>query len=169
VKTSDNGACTQEMICGGEVRILLVKLGPLRCFMSTRMEHNGECSHRRSTEAVKNTIGDTYIILDVEMELLQVGGPLLMVVILQFPMCLYELHRLVISVYDCLFQQNVMFPLTTGLYNAIHFVVISGVFSDSIRECLTMACHRIPVLSENCAHNIVRCTSLNIEWLLQIG
>jgi hypothetical protein len=39
-------------------------------------------------------IGDTCLILDVEMELLQVGGPL--------PMCLYELQRLVISVYDLL-------------------------------------------------------------------
>jgi hypothetical protein len=103
------------------------------------------------------------------MELLQVGGPLLMAVVLQFPLCLYELQRLVISVYDHLFPHNVMFPLTTGLYNGIHFLVIGGVFPDSIRECLTMVCHWMPVLSENCAHNIVRCISLNLEWLLQIG
>jgi len=100
------------------------------------------------------------------MELLQVGGPFLMVVVLQFPQCLYELQRLVISVYDCLFSQNVMFPLKIGLYNGIHFLVIGGVFPDSIRECLTMVCHQMPVLSENCAHNIVRCISLNLEWLL---
>jgi hypothetical protein len=62
-----------------------------------------------------------------------------------------------------------MFPLTTGLYNGIHFLVIGGVFSDIIREFLTMVFHRIPMLSENCAHNIVRCISLNLEWLLQIG
>jgi hypothetical protein len=145
------------------------KVGATRCFMSTGMEHSGECSHRRPTEAVNDTIGDTCLILDVEMELLQVGGPLLMAVVLQFPLCLYELQRLVISVYDRLFPQNVMFPLTTGLYNGIHFLVIGGVFPDSIRECLTMVCHRMPVLSENCAHNIVRCISLNLEWLLQIG
>jgi hypothetical protein len=48
--------------------------------MSTRMEHSGECSHRRSTEVVSDMIGDTCLILDVEMKLLQVGGPLLMVV-----------------------------------------------------------------------------------------
>ena len=106
--------------------------------------------------------------LDVEMELLQVGGPLLMAVVLQFPMCLYELQRLVISVYDRLFPQNVMFPLKIGLYNGINFLVIGGVFLDSIRECLTMVCHWIPVLSENFSHNIVRCISLNLEWLLQI-
>jgi hypothetical protein len=50
----------------------------------------------RLTKTVHDTIGDTFFILDVDMELLQVGRPLLMVVILQFP-------------------QNVMFPLTTGL------------------------------------------------------
>jgi hypothetical protein len=91
------------MICGGKVWLLLINLGPLKCFMSTRMKHNGECSHRRPTEAVKDMIEDTCLILDVDMELLQVGGPLLMVVILQFPLCLYELQRLVINVYDRLF------------------------------------------------------------------
>jgi hypothetical protein len=83
-------------------------------------------------------IGDTCVILDVDMELLQVGGPLLMALILQFPLCLYELQRLVISVYDHLFPQNVMFPLTTGLYNGINFIFIGGVFMDRIRECLIM-------------------------------
>jgi hypothetical protein len=50
--------------------------------MSTGMENSGECSYMRLTEAVNDTIGDTCLILDVEMELLQVGGPLLMAVIL---------------------------------------------------------------------------------------
>jgi hypothetical protein len=136
--------------------------------MSTGMEHSGECSHREPTEAVSDTIGDTYLILDVEMKLLQVVGPLLMAVVLQFSLCLYELQRLVINVYDHLFPQNVMFPLTTGLYNGIHFLVIGGVFSDSIRECITMVCHWMPMLSENYAHGIVRCIGLNLEWLLQI-
>jgi hypothetical protein len=130
--------------------------------MSTGLEHSGECSHRRPSEAIKDTIGDT----DVDMELLQVGGPLLMVVILQFPLCLYELQSLVISVYDHLFPQDVMFLLMASLYNGIHFLVIGGVFLDSIRECLTMVCHRIPMLSENCAQSIVRCINLNIEWVL---
>jgi hypothetical protein len=55
-----------------------------------------------------------------------------MVVILQLPLCLYELKRLVISVDDCLLSHNVMFPLTIGLYNGIHFLVIGGVFSGSV-------------------------------------
>jgi hypothetical protein len=55
-----------------------------------------------------------------------------MVVLLQFPLCLYELQRCVISVDDCLLSRNVMFPLTTILYNGIHFLVIGGVFMDSI-------------------------------------
>jgi hypothetical protein len=38
------------------------------------MEHIGECSHKRSTEEVSDMIGDACLILDVEMELLQVGG-----------------------------------------------------------------------------------------------
>jgi hypothetical protein len=97
----------------------------------------------RLTEAVNDTTGDTYRILDVDMELLQVGGPLLMVVILQFPLCLYELQRLVISVYDHLFPHNVMFPLMTGLYNGIHFLVIGGYFW-TVLESLTMVCHRCP-------------------------
>jgi hypothetical protein len=66
------------------------------------------------------------------MELLQVGGPLMMALILQFPLCLYELSRLVISVDDHLLSQNLMFPLTTVLYNGIHFLLIGGVFPDSI-------------------------------------
>ena len=66
------------------------------------------------------------------MELLQVGGPMLIEVVLQFPLCLYELKRLVINVYDHLFPHNVMFSLMGGLYNGIHFFVIGGVFMDSI-------------------------------------
>jgi hypothetical protein len=55
-----------------------------------------------------------------------------MVTILQFPLCMYELQRLVINVDDLLLSQNVMFPLTKGLYHGIHFLVIGGVFLDNI-------------------------------------
>jgi hypothetical protein len=132
VKIGDIRACIQELIGGGEVRISLIKLGPLRFLMPTTMENDGECSHERSTEAFKDTIFDPYLILDIEMELLQVCKPLLMVVIMQHPLCLYELHRLVISVDDCLLSHNVMFPLTIGLYNGIHFLVIGGIILDDI-------------------------------------
>jgi hypothetical protein len=130
------------------------------------MEHSVECSHRSPIEAVKDMIGDTCIILDVDMELLHVGGPLLMSIVQQFPLCLYEPQRLVISVYDRLFPHNVMFPLTTGLYNGIHLLVIGGVFPDNIRECLTMVFHQMPMLSDNCTHNIVKCMHFNLKWFL---
>jgi hypothetical protein len=55
-----------------------------------------------------------------------------MVVILQLPLCLYDLQRLVISVDYCLLSHNIMFPLMTCLHNGTHFLVIGGVFSDSI-------------------------------------
>jgi hypothetical protein len=55
-----------------------------------------------------------------------------MVVFLQLPLCLYELQRLMINVHDCVLSHNVMFPLKIGLYNGIHFLVIGGLFSDSI-------------------------------------
>jgi hypothetical protein len=70
VKIGDIRTCTQEMIGGGKVHILLIKLGPLRCLMSTGMEHGGECIHGRSTEAVNEMICAPCPILDVEMELL---------------------------------------------------------------------------------------------------
>jgi hypothetical protein len=165
MKIGDNYTYTQEMIGGGEVWILPIKLGPLRCFVFIGMEHSGECSHKRLIEAINEMIGDTCLILDVEMELMQVGGPLLMVVVLQFPLCLYQLQRLVINMYDHLFSHNVIFPLMTRLYNEIHFLVIGGVFLDSTRECLT---RWMPMLSENHSHNIVRCINLNLEWLMKI-
>ena len=59
--------------------------------MSIGMEHSGKFSHKRLTEVVNDMIGDTCLILDVDMELLQVGGPLLMAFVLQLSLCLYEL------------------------------------------------------------------------------
>jgi hypothetical protein len=133
VKIGDIRTCTQEMIGGGgEVKIALIKLGPLICLMPTRIEHSGECSHEISTKAVNDTICSTCLILDVEMELFQVCGPLFMMVVLQLPLCMYEIHRLVISVDDCLLSQDVVFPLTTNLHNGIHFFVIRTVFLDGI-------------------------------------
>jgi hypothetical protein len=52
--------------------------------------------------------------------------------ILQLPLCLYYLQRLVISVYYCVFSHNIMFPLTTWFHNGTHFLFIGGVFLDSI-------------------------------------
>jgi hypothetical protein len=77
-------------------------------------------------------IGASYFILDVEVELLQVCGPLLMVVILQFSLCLHELQWLMISVDDCLLPNNVMSPLVACLHNGVHLFVVSRVLMDSI-------------------------------------
>jgi hypothetical protein len=55
------------------------------------MEHGGECNYGKSTEAVNDMICAPCLILDVDMEVLQVGGPLLIAVILKLPLCLYEL------------------------------------------------------------------------------
>ena len=57
-------------------------------------------------------IGASCFILYVEVELLQVCGPLLMAIILQFSLSLHELQWLMISVDDCLLTKNVM--LSTG-------------------------------------------------------
>jgi hypothetical protein len=91
------------------------KVGATPMFHVTEMEKSGECNHMRPTEEVSDTIRDTCLILYVDLELLQVDGPLLMAFILQFPLCLYELQRLVICVYDRLFPHNVMFPFMVGL------------------------------------------------------
>jgi hypothetical protein len=85
-----------------------------------------------SNEAFNKMIGAPCLIFDVEMKLMQVCGPLLMAVVLQFTLCLHELQILVINVDDCLLPKNVMLPLEVGLYNGIHFFVISGVLTNDI-------------------------------------
>jgi hypothetical protein len=77
-------------------------------------------------------IGAPCIIFDVDMEPLQVCGSLLMVVIIQFALCLHELQRLLINVDDCLLPENVVLPLSAGLYNGIHFFFIGGVLTYNI-------------------------------------
>jgi hypothetical protein len=71
-------------------------------------------------------------ILDVEVELLQGCGPLLMVVILQFSFYLHEMQWLMISVDDCLLPKNVMSPLAVGLHNGLHLFFVSRVLTDNI-------------------------------------
>jgi hypothetical protein len=77
-------------------------------------------------------VGASCFILDVEVEFLQVCGPLLMVVILQFSLCLHELQWLMISVDDCLLPKIVMYPLATGLHNVVHLFLIIRVLTDNI-------------------------------------
>jgi hypothetical protein len=64
------------------------------------MEKSGECIQGRSTKEVNDMIFAPCLILDVQMELLQVGGPLMIVVVMQLLLYLYELQRLMINVDD---------------------------------------------------------------------
>ena len=81
---------------------------------------------------MSDVVGAPSIILNVEMELLQVCGPLMMVVILQFSLCLHELQRIMTSVDDCLLLENVMSPLEARFHNGVHFLVVSRLLTDNI-------------------------------------
>ena len=136
--------------------------------MPIRVE-NGSYGHNRwSAEVVCNMIGATLLILDVQMKLLQICGPLLMAIVLQVPLCLYELQGSVVCVDDCVLPENVMLPLSTRLHNGIHFFVISGILSNCVRQCLIVICHWMPLLSKNCPNSIVRGICLDLKWLLQV-
>jgi hypothetical protein len=99
----------------------------------TRVEHGGYCYNWWSTEAVCNIIGVSLLVLDVQMKLLQRCGPLMMVIVLHLPLCLYELQGSVVYVDDRFLPQNVMLPLSESLDNGIHFFVISGIVLDCVR------------------------------------
>ena len=55
-----------------------------------------------------------------------------MVIILQFPLALYELQGLVVCVDDSFFPQDLMLPLLAGLDNGKHLFVISGILLDYV-------------------------------------
>ena len=87
----DNCVFSQHLVGGSEVWVCLIELGPSRGIMVARVYHRCECREWWPTEAINDTISAPYFILDFEVELLQVCGPLLMAVILQFSLCLHEL------------------------------------------------------------------------------
>jgi hypothetical protein len=78
----DNFICTQHLVGGGEVWVYLIELGPSIGLMATRFSHRGECHDWWSTEAINDMVRASSFILNVEVELLQVCGTILMVVIL---------------------------------------------------------------------------------------
>jgi hypothetical protein len=121
----DNCVCTQHLVCVGDVKIYLIEVGPSGGLVAERIEHCGECRNWRLAKEFNDLVGTSYFILDVEMELFQICGPLMMVVILQFSLCLHELQRLMISVDDCLLPDNVMPPLEVVLNNGAHLFLIS--------------------------------------------
>ena len=79
------------LVCVAEFWISLVEKWPIRSLMPTRVENGGYGQDRLSAEVIFNIIGATLLVLDVQMKLLQICGPLLMVIVLQLPLCLYEL------------------------------------------------------------------------------
>ena len=91
-----------------------------------------------------------------------------MAIILQLPLCLYELQGPVVCMDDCFLPQNVMLPLSTSLHNGVHLFVICGVLANCVRQCLTVKCHWMSLLSKNCSNSIVRGICLDLKWLLQV-
>jgi hypothetical protein len=132
MEISDNCICAQHLVGGGKVWVCLIELGPSIGLMAARVYHNGECYNWKSVEAISDIVGASYFILDVKVELLQVRGPLMMAVILQFDLCLHELQRLMICVDDSLLPKNVISPLAAGLHNGLHFFVVSRVLMENI-------------------------------------
>jgi len=55
-----------------------------------------------------------------------------MVIILQLSLCLYELQGLVVCVDVHFLAQNVILPLSAGLHNEIHLLVICGIHMDCV-------------------------------------
>ena len=55
-----------------------------------------------------------------------------MAIILQFRLGLYELQGSMVCVDDRFLPQNVMLPLSAGLYNGVHLFIISGVLPDCV-------------------------------------
>jgi hypothetical protein len=92
MEIGDNCVCAQHLVSVGKVNICLIEVGPSRVLMATIIIHWGECRDWRSIEAINDSVGTSCFILDVEVELLQIYGPLLMEVIFQFALCLHELQ-----------------------------------------------------------------------------
>jgi hypothetical protein len=128
----DNFFCTQNLVGGGEVWVCLIELGPSRGLMAIILYHYGKCRKWWFAEEINGVIGASYFTVDVEVELLQVCGPLLMVTILQFSLCLHELQWLMINVDDCLLPKNVMSPLVASFHNGVHLFFIGRVLTDNI-------------------------------------
>ena len=109
--------------------------------MATGVENNSQCCNWELVEVVCNMIGYSLFIFNVQVELLQICRRLLMAIILQLPLSLYKLKRLVIDVDDRLLPQHVVLPFLASLQDGIHIVTIGGVLSNCIVKCLTMIGH----------------------------
>jgi hypothetical protein len=88
----DNCVLSQHLVGVGEVKICLIEVGPSRGLMAARIKHFGECCDWRLVEEINDSVSTSCFILDVQAEVLQRCGPLLMAIILQFSLCLHELQ-----------------------------------------------------------------------------
>ena len=95
-------------------------MGTSKGLMAVRINHCDECHDWRSAEEINDSVVTSCFILDVEVELLQICGPLLIGFILQLPLSLHELLCLMISVDDFLLPKNVIYPLATDFHNGVH-------------------------------------------------
>lgn len=76
---------------------------------------------------------------------------------------LYEFQRFVISVDDSFLSQNIMLKLLESLRNRVHLLIIGGIHTKNIKERLTMTCHLMSILSEDCTDNIVEGIYLELK------
>jgi hypothetical protein len=105
---------------------------PYEVLMAARVSHHGKCHDWRSAHKISDSICTPCFILDVEVDILRVCGPLLMVVIQQFSLCLHELQWLMMFLNGHLLPKIVMSPLVVGFHNGVHFFVIIRVLMDII-------------------------------------
>ena len=81
-----NSVTLQEhLVCVVELWITLIEKRPIRTLVPTIVEHGGYRHDRWSAKEVCNIIGASLLVLDVQMKLLQICGPLIMVIVLQLP------------------------------------------------------------------------------------
>jgi hypothetical protein len=124
MEISENCFCAQHLVGVGKFKIYLIEVGPSGAIMATRINHCGECCELSSSKEINESIGNSCFILDVEVVLLQICGPLMMAVILQWIM---------MSLDYCLLPENVMPPLAIGLKNGVHLFFVSRVLTNNIR------------------------------------
>lgn len=51
---------------------------------------------------------------------------------------MHKFWRLVINVDVRLLPQNLMIPLSIGLHNGVHLLIIGGLSMESMKKCFTM-------------------------------
>jgi hypothetical protein len=72
MEIGDNYVCAQHLVGVGEVNIYHIEVGTSRGLMATITEQFGKCFHWRSVEVINDSIGISYFILDVEVEMFQI-------------------------------------------------------------------------------------------------